>query len=81
METKPRTVRLFMQLLVTAVCLSAVLLGVAILSFITMGGFVTGILVLGCGVFALMGVHYVTWGWFLSSSLREEYEAEERENS
>jgi hypothetical protein len=55
--------------------------GIMILTALVMltGGFLGLVIVVGGGVFALAGFHYLVWGWWLSDKLyREEAEAERR---
>jgi len=56
--------------------------GIMILTALVMltGGFLGLVIVVGGGVFALAGFHYLVWGWWLSDKLyREEAAAEARE--
>ena len=44
------------------------------------GGYLGLVILVGGGVFAMAGFHYLVWGWWLSDSIRrEQAEADERE--
>ena len=62
--------------------LIAAMAGLMILTALVMltGGYLGLVILVGGGVFAMAGFHYLVWGWWLSDSLRrEQAEADERE--
>ena len=50
----------------------------AALFFLTLGSFGI-VIVIGLVVFGIAAMHYFIWGWWLGKMIREDVEAEERE--
>ena len=76
-DEKPRAWHSLLAAALTVILVAVAFVGLYVLSLGTIGLAV----VVGGGLFLLVGLHYVVWGWWLGPAIHREVEAEEKEQS
>jgi hypothetical protein len=74
-DEKPRAWHSLLAATLTVILVIVALVGLYVLSLGTIGLAV----VVGGGLFLLVGFHYVVWGWWLGPAIHRDVEAEEDE--
>ena len=74
-DEKPRAWHSLLAAALTVMVIGVALVGLYVLTLGTIGLAVA----VGGGVFLLVGLHYLAWGWWLGPAIRRDVEAEEED--
>jgi hypothetical protein len=74
-DEKPRAWHSVLAATLTLIVIGVCLIGLYVLSLGTIGLAV----IVGGGLFLLVGAHYIVWGWWLGPAIQRDVQAEEDE--